>query len=72
MPFRRGQRGMSMRPKKVEKVRLIAYVPKDLYESVCAEAEATGQSRSDIVKNALRHDSLRDEIRKIVREELAK
>jgi hypothetical protein len=59
-----------MRPKKVEKVRLIAYLPKELYESVCAEAEATGQSMSDIVRNALRHDSLRDEIRKIVREEI--
>jgi negative regulator of replication initiation len=61
-----------MLPKKVEKVRLIAYVPKDLYESVCAEAETTGQSMSDIVRNALRHDSVRDEIRKIVREELGK
>ena len=61
-----------MRPKKTEKVRLIAYVPKDLYETVCREAEATGQSRSNIVVSALRHDSLRDEIRKIVREELGK
>jgi hypothetical protein len=61
-----------MLPKKVEKVRLIAYLPKDLYESVCSEAETTGQSMSGFVVSALRHGSLREEIRKIVREELGR
>lgn len=59
-------------PKKSERYRVIAYLPKKEYESLCSEAETTGQSMSDTVRNALQRRPLLESIRAIMREELGK
>jgi hypothetical protein len=57
--------------KKVQKVRIIAYIPAETFHHLCAESEASGRSRSEIVERALERRPLLEEIRSIIREELA-
>jgi hypothetical protein len=54
---------------KVEKVKISVYVTREVFHRLCAESEASGLSRSDIIERSLARGPLLEAIRQIVREE---